>query len=79
MLSSPVASQALQPVPWRAPQILQGARRVQEEKLAVCLALEIGCQTRNPLSLEDPPRQGVPEATDHGGRLWYGFSNVKRY
>jgi hypothetical protein len=69
VLSSPVASQALEPVPWRAPQVLQGARRVQEEKLAVRLALEVGCQTRNPLSLEDPLRQGIPEAADDGGRL----------
>jgi hypothetical protein len=43
------------------------------------LALHLGSQPRNPLSFEDPPRQGVPEAADHGGRLWHAVSNVKRY
>jgi hypothetical protein len=79
VLSSPVASQAFQPVSGRAPQILQNTRRVQEEQLPVSLALDVGCQPGRPLSLEDPPRQGVPEAADHGGRLWHGDSNVKRY
>lgn len=79
VLSSPIASQAFQPVPGRAPQIPQDIRRVQEEQLPVSLALDVGCQPRRPLPLENPPRQGVPEAADHGGRLWYANNNVKRY
>jgi hypothetical protein len=79
VLSSPVASQAFQPVSRWAPEVLQCVRRVQEEQLPVGLALDVGCQPGHPLSLKDPPRQGVPEAADHDGRLWHATSNVKRY
>lgn len=79
VLSRPVASQAFQSVSGRAPQVLQNTRRVQEEELPVGLALDVGCQSGYPLPLEDPPRQGVPEAADHAGRLRHANSNVKRY
>jgi hypothetical protein len=70
VLSIPVASQALQAVPRRAPQVIQGVRRVQEKKLPVRLALDVCCQPQGSLSFEDPLRQGVPKAADHRERLW---------
>jgi hypothetical protein len=45
----------------------------------VRLALYLRSQPWDSLSFENPPRQGVPEAADHGGRLWRPDSNVKRY
>ncbi len=43
------------------------------------LALHSGSQPRAPLSFEDPPRHGVPEASDHDGGLWHAYNNVNRY
>ena len=79
VLSCSVASKALQPVPRRASEVFQHAGCIQKEKLAVRLPLHLGSQSRHPLSFKDPPRQGVPEAADHGARLWHFDSNVKRY
>jgi len=45
----------------------------------VGLALDVGCQPRDALALKDPPRQGIPKAADHDGKLWHATSNVKRY
>lgn len=79
VLSGAVASEALQSVPRRTPEIFQRGGRIQEEKLPVRLALYLRSEPWDPLSFENPPRQGVPEAADHGGRLWRPDSNVKRY
>lgn len=69
VLSGAVASEALQSVSRRTPEISERGGRIQEEKLPVRLALYLRSQPWNSLSLEDPQRQGVPEAPDQGGRL----------
>ena len=79
VLSDPVTSQAFQPVSGWAAEVLQRVRRVQEKQLPMRVTLDLGCQPGDPLSLEDPPRQGVPEAADHDGRLCKATSNVKRH
>jgi len=69
VLSGAVASEALQSVPRRAPEIFQRGGRIQKEELPVRLALYLRPQPWNSLSLENPKRQGVPEAPDHSGSL----------
>ena len=79
VLSGPVASESLQSVARWASQVVQGVGRIQHEKLPVRLALDLGPQAGNPLTFEDPPRQGGPKAADHAARLSCAASNVKRY
>jgi hypothetical protein len=79
VLSDAVSSQAFQSVPLRAPKVFKSTGRIQDEKLPVGLSLQIGSQPWNSLPFEDPLRQGVPEAADHGERLRPVHNNVKRY
>ena len=79
VLSITLTSESLQAVVRRASQVFQGDCCIQHEKLPVRLTLNFGAQAGNPLTFEDPPRQGVPKAADHAITLSSSNSNVKRY
>jgi hypothetical protein len=78
-LSLPVATQSLQPIPWRYLQVVEGIRCVDLHELPQGHAMQ-GCR-HNPAPLAPEQLLGlvVLEAPDHADSITEYVINVKRY
>jgi hypothetical protein len=78
VLSSPLPSEALQPIAWRYSQVLQGFRSIQEQQLSVGSTLYVRRQPARSLASKHLLRFGSAEASNHTTILTSLVNIVKR-
>ncbi len=79
VLSSAVALELLEPVPWRHTEVVQGLGGVHGHQLPQHHASEVGRISADRLSVEETGGVAVAEALDHPDKLTRRVNNVKRY
>ena len=79
VLAGTAASQLLQSVAWRHPQVVDVLGGVDENKLVVCEPAEFRAELFDVAALTDRLSVLVPERADHLAMITLDVINVKRY
>lgn len=79
VLPGALPSKPLEPVPWRATQIIERLSGINDDQLAQHGALKLARISADAFPLEEPLSVLITEALDHFAKIKCRYHNVKRY